>query len=156
VVAEQVDPNGPGARAGIAAGDRLVAVEGRQVSRVDQVTRQMYQRGAWFKINYSLVRGSIPLEANPSLSAYHRASDLWLRAIALVYLGIRLYVLFRRWTAPGSTHFYLFCLVSFVFNSFHFSTKLNAFDWTIYWGNVVANMLQPVLLLHFVLEFPEK
>src|SRR5262249_55525222 len=56
----------------------------------------------------------------------------------------------------GSTHFYIFCLVSFVFHSFHFSGKLNSFDWTIYWGNVLANMLQPVLLLHFVLEFPEK
>jgi two-component system, NtrC family, sensor kinase len=156
VVAERVESNGPGSRAGIVAGDHLVAVEGRPVNRVDQVTRQMYQRGAWFTIDYSLMRGSIPLEAKPSLIEYHRVSNDWLRMIALVYLGIGLYVLFRRWTAPGSTHFYVFCLVSFVFNAFHYTGKLNAFDWTIFWGNVAANMLQPVLLLHFVLEFPEK
>src|SRR5258708_12549590 len=66
------------------------------------------------------------------------------------------YVLFRRWTAPGSTRFYIFRLVSFVFHSFHFTGRLNSFDWTIYWGNVAANMLQPALLLHFVLTFPEE
>jgi two-component system, NtrC family, sensor kinase len=156
VVADGVATNGPGARAGILSGDRLTAVEGRPVSQVDQVTRQMYQRGAWFSITYSLLRGSIPLEVKPILGVYHRASDYWLRTIGLVYLAIGLYVLFRRWTAPGSTHFYIFCLVSFVSHSFHFTGKLNSFDWTIYWGNVAANMLQPVLLLHFVLEFPEK
>jgi len=156
IAADRVEANGPGARAGIEAGDRLVEVEGQPVSRVAELTRHMYQRGAWFDITYSLVRGSTPVEAKPILSVYHRASDDWLRLIALVYLGIGLYVLFRRWTAPGSTHFYIFCLVSFVFHSFHFTTKLNAFDWTIYWGNVAANMLQPVLLLHFVLEFPER
>ncbi|PYV69355.1 MAG: histidine kinase, partial [Acidobacteria bacterium] len=156
VVADRVASNGPGARAGVETGDRLVAVEGRPVSRVDQVTRQMYQRGAWFSISYSLVRGAIPLEVKPILGVYHRASDDWLRTIAVVYLGIGLYVLFRRWTAPGSSHFYLFCLVSFVSHSFHFTGKLNSFDWTIYWCNVAANILQPVLLLHFVLIFPEE
>ncbi|PYT07264.1 MAG: hypothetical protein DMF60_07490, partial [Acidobacteria bacterium] len=53
-------------------------------------------------------------------------------------------------------HFYIFCLVSFIFYSFKFSGKLNDFDWTIYWGNVVAWLLQPALFLHFVLTFPEK
>ena len=67
-----------------------------------------------------------------------------------------MYVLLRRWTAPSSTHFYIFCLVSFIFYSFHYTGKLNAFDWSIYWCNVVAWMLQPALFLHFVLTFPER
>src|SRR5207248_5654264 len=80
----------------------------------------------------------------------------WLRLIALIYLGIGVYVLLRRWTAPGSTHFYIFCLVSFVFYAFKYTGKFNQFDWTIYWGNVVAWLLQPALFLHFVLTFPEE
>ena len=76
--------------------------------------------------------------------------------IALIYLGIGLYVLLRRWTAVGSTHFYIFCLVSFIFYSFKYTGKFNDFDWTIYWGNVVAWLLQPALFLHFVLTFPER
>ncbi len=75
-----------------------------------------------------------------------------LRLIALVYLGIGVYVLLRRWTAPKAGHFYLFCLVSFIFYSFKFTGKLNQFDWTIYWSNVVAGMLQPAMFLHFVAE----
>ena len=79
-----------------------------------------------------------------------------LRLIALVYLGIGLYVLLRRWTAPKSTHFYVFCLVSFIFYSFHYTGKLNDFDWIVYWSNVVAWLLQPALFLHFSLTFPER
>ncbi len=85
-----------------------------------------------------------------------RSQYNWLRLIGLIYLGVGLYVLLRRWTAPGSTHFYIFCLVSFIFYTFHYTGKLNPFDWTIYWGNVVAWMLQPALFLHFVLTFPER
>ena len=85
-----------------------------------------------------------------------RSLNNWLRLIALIYLGIGLYVLLRRWTAPGSTHFYIFCLVSFIAYSFKYTGKLNDFDWVIYWGNIAAGVLQPALFLHFVLTFPEK
>ena len=156
VFADRVDPDGPGARAGIEPGDRLSAVNGTRVSHVDTLIRQMYGAGAWSKVRYSLQRGVVSIDAAPILVAQEHTFNVWLRLIGLIYLGIGLYVLFRRWTAPGSTHFYVFCLVSFVFCSFHFTGKLNAFDRTIYWGNIAANMLQPALLLHFVLTFPEK
>ncbi len=156
IIADQVEPNGPGARAGVQVGDRLLSVNGRPVTRIEALTRQMYSAGAWSKIDYMLARGSVSLQAAPILISQERTFNGWLRLIGLTYLGIGIYVLFRRWTAPGSTHFYIFCLVSFVFCSFHFTGKLNSFDWTIYWGNVAANMLQPALLLHFVLTFPEK
>src|SRR2546428_100471 len=156
VIVDQVEPNGPAGRSGIKAGDRLIAVDGHPVSRTETVIRQMYQDGAWSKITYSLMRGSTALEATPILTPTERSSNDWLRLIALVYLGIGLYVLFRRWTAPGSTHFYIFCLVSFVLYSFHYTGKLNEFDWTVYWGNVAAWLLQPALFLHFVLTFPER
>ena len=156
IVAERVDANGPAARSGIKQGDRLTAVDGHAVKGTDGVVRQMYQDGAWSKITYSVMRAGVSLDATPILVPRERASNDWLRLIALIYLGIGLYVLFRRWTAPGSTHFYIFCLVSFAFHAFHFTGKLNSFDWSIYWGNVAANMLQPALLLHFVLTFPEE
>src|SRR5206468_8026089 len=44
----------------------------------------------------------------------------------------------------------------FVFYAFKYTGKLNAFDWTIYWGNVSAWLLQPALFLHFALTFPEE
>src|SRR5260370_27403396 len=85
-----------------------------------------------------------------------RSMNDWLLLLALIYLGIGLYVLLRRWTAVGSTHFYIFCLVSFVFYSLHYTGKFNAFDWTVLWANEIAWLLQPALFLHFVLTFPER
>src|SRR5205085_11541176 len=67
-----------------------------------------------------------------------------------------IFVLLRRWTAPKSAHFYVFCLVSFIFYAFKYTGKLNAFDWTIHWGNVIAGLLQAALFLHFAVTFPER
>jgi PAS domain S-box-containing protein len=156
LVAARVEGDSPGSRAGIRPGDRLVAVDGSPVSRTSAVVQQLYHDGIWAKATYSLVRGAFPLDATVILVPAQRNASDWLRLVALVYLGIGLYVLFRRWTAPGSTHFYIFCLVSFVFYSFHYSGKLNTFDWAIYWGNAAAWLLQPALFLHFVLAFPEE
>ena len=77
-----------------------------------------------------------------------------MRVLGLLYLFIGLFIFVRRWNAPRAIHFYIFCLVSFVLYSFHYSGKLNSFDWIIYWANVVALLLQPAMLVHFALVFP--
>src|SRR5215467_3665599 len=156
IIADRVDPQGPGAHAGIKVGDRLTAVDGRAVKTTAALTGQLYYDRAWSKPTYTLERGAYTLEASPLLQPAQRPSNDWLRFIALIYLSIGLYVLFRRWTAPGSTHFYIFCVVSFAFYAFKYTGKLNSFDWTIYWGNVAAWLLQPALFLHFALKFPEE
>ena len=156
LIAERVDQDGPASRAGIKVGDQLTAVDQRPVNSVASLMRELYRVGAWSRATYSLVRQSVPVDVTIIPAPAERSQYNWLRLIGLIYLGIGLYVLLRRWTAPGSTHFYLFCLVSFVFYCFHYSGKLNAFDWTIYWGNVAALLLQPALFLHFVLTFPER
>src|SRR5215472_9374564 len=156
LVADRVEAMGPGDKSGIRPGDRLTAVNRHSVSDMAGLTREMYRAGAWSKTTYSLVRDSVPLDSKVLLTPADRSLNNWLRLIGLIYLGIGVYVLLRRWTAPGSTHFYIFCLVSFVAYSFKYTGKLNDFDWTIYWSNIIAWVLQPALFLHFVLTFPEK
>jgi two-component system, NtrC family, sensor kinase len=156
LVADRVEPGGPGAKGGIKPGDQLISVNGQEVNTTPGLERQLYMIGVWSKAAYSLVRESVSLDANVILIPADRSLNDWLRLIALIYLGIGVYVLLRRWTAPGSTHFYVFCLVSFIAYSFKYTGKLNDFDWTIYWSNIVAWILQPALFLHFVLTFPEK
>src|SRR5580658_7126929 len=156
LIADRVDANGPGSRAGIKPGDQLVSVNGEDISNTPGLVRQLYRTGVWSKATYSLSRDSVTLDSSVILAPADRSLNDWLRLIALIYLGIGIYVLLRRWTAPGSTHFYIFCLVSFIAYSFKYTGKLNEFDWAVYWCNIVAWMLQPALFLHFVLTFPEK
>jgi two-component system, NtrC family, sensor kinase len=156
LVADRVDPHGQGAQAGIKPGDQLVSVNGQEIKNTSGLERQLYGTGVWHNASYSLIRGAVPLDSKVLLTPADRSPNDWLRVIALIYLGIGVYVLLRRWTAPGSTHFYIFCLVSFIAYSFKYTGKLNDFDWTVYWSNIVAWVLQPALFLHFVLVFPEK
>ena len=132
LVADHVDEDGPGAKAGVKVGDELAAVNQAGVRRIPELVRQQYRTGVYSKATYSLVRNSIPVDTQLVLVPAERSLNPGLRLIGLIYLGIGLYVLLRRWTAPKSTHFYLFCLVSFVFYSFKYTGKLNEFDWIIY------------------------
>ena len=156
LIADEVELEGPGAKAGIKPGDQLVAVNGQDVKNTSDLERQLYHSGVYSKATYSLVRDGVTLDSNVILEPADRSLNNWLRLIALIYLGIGLYVLLRRWTAPGSTHFYVFCVVSFIAYSFKYTGKLDPFDWEVYWSNVVAWVLQPALFLHFVLTFPER
>jgi two-component system NtrC family sensor kinase len=155
LVAGRVETQGPGEQAGIKVGDVLTAVEHQETSGTPALMRQIYRKGVWAKATYSLLRGGIPLDTMVVLAPADRSANDWLRFIALIYLGIGMYILLRRWTAPGSLHFYIFCLVSFIYYAFKYTGKLNGFDWTVLGSNVVAGLLQPALFLHFALVFPE-
>ncbi|HJX82748.1 MAG TPA: PDZ domain-containing protein, partial [Candidatus Angelobacter sp.] len=156
ILAQRLTPGGPGERAGFKVGDKLLAVEGHPVSTVAEKNRRLASGfGPYTAPTYKLDRGGVPIDALVILDKADTSLHFPLRLIALVYLGIGFYVLFRRWTAPKSTHFYLFCLISFVFYSFHYIGKWNTFDSIIYWSNEVAWLLQPAIFLHFALTFPE-
>jgi two-component system NtrC family sensor kinase len=154
--AQRVLKDGAGERAGIKAGDLLVAANSVPTPRVPSLVRQWSTAGVWGRMDYHLIRSGVPIRASVILAEADRSQDQGLRLIALVYLSIGLYVLFRRWTAPRATHFYVFCLASFVLYSFNYTGKFNTFDWTIYWGRILAEALQPALFLHFALAFPEE
>jgi two-component system NtrC family sensor kinase len=155
LVADRVQNEGPGQRGGIKLGDLLVAINDHSTKTIADITRNLYRAGVWTKATYTLARNGVQLEVPVIIGPADRSFWAGLRLIALVYLGIGIYVLFRRWTAPKSTHFYIFCLVSAVFYAFHYTGKLNLFDSIILWGNIAAGILQAALFLHFSLTFPE-
>ncbi|HLY65910.1 MAG TPA: PDZ domain-containing protein, partial [Chloroflexota bacterium] len=156
--AARVPANSPGERAGVKPGDLLVAANSQPVPRWGALVRQMWRTRAYNVIHYTLVRDGVRLVDVPvALDIQDNSLNQGFRLIALAYLGIGLYVLLRRWTAPHSTHFYIFCLVSFVLYSFWYTGKQNTFDDLVYWSKIGANALQPALFLHFALAFaPER
>ncbi len=158
VTAWLVAPGSPAEGAGIRPGDVLRALNGAPIQRATQATKRLWRIGVWTEAHYKLVRAGQEFETTLITVPAYKPSSLenYLRVVGLLYLFIGLFIFLRRWTAARAVHFYLFCLASFVFYTFHYSGKLNSFDWTIYWGNVVALLLQPALLVHFALVFPER
>lgn len=149
----------PASRAGIRAGDVLTAVNEAPTPRLAAAERAISQSGVWSHATYSLLRpgahghGPAPLDIGVYLEPADRTDFQVSRVIALVYLAIGLYVLFRRWTAPQSTHFFVFCLTSYILYAFRYTGVLDGLDLTILVGNVIARALQPALFLHFALSF---
>ncbi len=158
LVAERVLPDSPGQRAGIQPNDLLTAVNDDPTTHLADLDRELYRTEVYGKANYAITRDNIPLDTPVVVipEPPDRSVQEALRLIGLIYLAIGVYVLFRRWTAPRATHFYLFCLVSFALNSLKYTGKLDALDWTVFWLNVLAESLQPALFLHFALSFPEE
>ncbi|CAN5649498.1 hypothetical protein BH10ACI4_BH10ACI4_03080 [soil metagenome] len=162
---ERVPTDSPAQRAGVKPGDILQAINERPTPRQAPYEREMFRNGIWtHPATYSIFRPNArtsdpndgtKLDIQVILEPKDRSTNPVMRLIALVYLCIGIYVLFRRWTAPKSTHFYIFCLVSFVLYAFKFTGALDNLDWTIYWGNVAASALQPALFLHFAVSFSD-
>jgi len=138
------------------------------VTRSADLERALYRTGSYFKIYYRISREGIspgrPAELLVEVipEPLDRSLALGLRLIGLVYLAIGIYVLFRRWTAPRATHFFIFCLVSFALYALKYTGALDAtghwdkLDQCVFWFNVLAESLQPALFLHFALSFPEE
>jgi PAS domain S-box-containing protein len=162
--ADKVPAFSPGDRAGIRVGDVLEAINGEPTMRLASQVRAMYRNGLYeHAATYEIVRPTPGRGAQSAatfpvqvfLEPADRSTDQGSRLIALVYLLIGLYVLFRRWTAPKSMHFYVFCLVSFVLYAFRSTGEPGLFDLVIRWGNLLATMLQPALFLHFAVSFSD-
>src|ERR1700746_3153474 len=52
IVADRVDPNGPGAGGEINPGDILIAIDGRETATIAVVTSELYHDGVWTKATY--------------------------------------------------------------------------------------------------------
>src|ERR1700732_1845842 len=156
IQASRIAPNSPAPRAGIRPGDVLLTINTAKVTRAAEVARRLDRAGPWTQVRYKLSRGGEEFET-PLLTAPAEkplATENYLRIVGLLYLFIGLFIFIRRWNAPRAVHFYIFCLVSFILWSFHYSGKLDTFDWEVYWAEVVARLLAPALLLPFALVFP--
>jgi len=156
IVAWMVAKDGPGARAGIRERDALISIDGKTLDNAVDATRVIFQSGVWSRVTYELARQGEKFQTAVIISPQTNSESLryYLLLVGLLYLFIGAFILIRRWTAPKSLHFYFFCLASFVLYTFSYSGKLNLFDWTIYWLNVTALILQPALFIHFCLDFP--
>ena len=157
VEARLIFADGPAVKAGILRGDVLRAINGREVRNDRQVTQILYELGVWSKATYTLQRRGTIFDAEVVVGPQPERvlrQQTYLEIIGLLYFLVGIFVLLKRSRAPHALHFYFVCLTSFVLYVFHFTGKLNEFDWTIFWFETGAYMFLPPLFLHFCLEFP--
>jgi len=158
VVAWHVSPNSPAASAGLRTDDRILAINDVPVHSPIDVTKRLWRIGLWSIAHYKIERAGKQFEAQLVIQPAARPASIenYLSVVGMLYLFIGLFIFARRWNATRAVHFYIFCLVSFVLYTFQYTGKLTPFDWEIYWSAIVARLLQPALLLHFALVFPER
>src|SRR5271169_1085106 len=156
IEAWRVAPDSPASVAGIRPGDLLLAIDDVQIPNEKHAAERLFRAGLWTQLRYKLSRNGEEFETRLITAPAQKplAVENYERVVGLLYLFIGLFIFIRRWNAPRAVHFYVFCLVSFILYSFHYSGKLDAFDLEVYWSGVVAQMLAPTLLLHFALVFP--
>jgi two-component system NtrC family sensor kinase len=153
-----VAPNSPGERAGIKSGDVLVTIDGQPVGRAVDVVKRLWSLGIWSQAHYQIRRQNQSFDTSLITAPAPKPLSIenYLRVVGLLYLFIGLFIFVRRWNAARAVHFYMFCLASFVLCSFHYTGKLNSFDWEVYWAKTAALLAAPALLVHFALVFPER
>lgn len=157
VVAKSVPPKSLAATKGIQAGDYLISINGEPIHKAIDVTKILTGIMAWDFADYRLSRNGVEVPI-PKMIVSEVPMDryiLYQGLVGLTYLTIGLFVYFRRGSAQRAQHFYILCLASFVFLTFHFTGKLNTFDQIILYGNLAAGLLAPTVFLHFCLIFPE-
>jgi len=158
VEALHVAPGSPAANAGIRTGDTLLKIAGTPIQKATDVSRALVRLGSWNKAAYRLRRNGVEFETTLVVGQSHRdyPALYYQYIVGLAYLGIGLFVFFRRGSAPKAVHFYVLCLASFVLTTFHYTGKLNNFDKVMYFGNVAAGLFAPTIFVHFCLAFPER
>jgi len=158
VVAWHVSPNSPAANAGLRTGDRILVINDVLIHSPIDVTKRLWRIGLWSIAHYQIERSGKKFEAQLVVQPTERPASIenYLTFVGWLYLFIGFFIFARRWNATRAVHFYIFCLASFVLYAFQYTGKLTPFDWEIYWAAIVARLLQPALLLHFALVFPER
>ncbi len=156
VRALHVDQGSPASKVFIRPGDRLISIAGRQIDGASDVMDVLSKIPSYLSTEYVTQRDGVDVTAKlivgervPEASLYYQY------LVGVAYLGIGLFVYLRRGNAAKALLFYVLCLTSFIYSTFHYTGKLNGFDQVIYYGNVLAGLLAPTLFLHFCLTFPE-
>jgi len=145
---------GPGDKAGIKVGDRLLAINNQpQDCQYQAETASLGRRVV--QATYELERHGVKVEASLVILAPVDSASLHLgpRLIALIYLGIGFYVLFA--AGRRRNHPFLCFLPGFFRTVLVHYTGSSTFDSIILWSNVVAGLTPGAFFLHFALTFPE-
>src|SRR5262245_39774043 len=155
--AADVARDGPAASAGIRVGDALSAINGRNIANLGQYFSLLDESGVSALAVYRVQSpGAEPRDVTVQIGGRQllAGKDAVRILLALLHLGIGLFVALRAGGSRRSFHFFLICLAAFVAFLYSYTPRLGGLDLTVYWLSVAAFLLLPALFLHFCLRFP--
>jgi PAS domain S-box-containing protein len=159
VVAAEVAPGTAAERAGIKQGDILLTIDSREVLDVSDVVNILHASKAGQPLQYLVARENTrqqpTIEVAPIPSG-PRGIYFALAAVGMFSLLVGASVRLRRPDHQATLHFFWLTVAFFGVMAFSFTGKLDALDWTFYWGDLTAQLLLPPLFVHFALVFPDR
>jgi two-component system, NtrC family, sensor kinase len=159
IVAGEIAADGPGAQAGVAAGDLLLAINGKRIETPHDVIDILHASPHGRQLGYTVLRHGqqgirqLTLQGVPD---GHRALYFVQATVAIFTLLVGCAVRLRRVNDQASLHFFWLTVAFFGVLGFSFSGRFDRLDWIFYWADIVAMLLLPPLFAHFALVFPER
>ena len=136
VVAARVAPSGTAARAGVRAGDILLAVGDEEVRHASDIESALGRRQDGERVRYQLLRATEKRALELTLRPLPRGNVnlfYYLSLVGFFSLAVGTIVMVRRPTDRNTLHFYAICLLFFLLYSTSFTGRLNLLDWTFFW-----------------------
>ncbi|HSC28928.1 MAG TPA: ATP-binding protein [Vicinamibacterales bacterium] len=159
IVASEVAAGSPAARAGMAPGDVLHAIEGRPVFSPADVVAVLHGAVQGDTLTYTVTRERTPrlitFEVAP-MPGGPRGLYYALAAVGIFSLLVGASVRLRRPENQATLHFFWLTVAFFGVLAFSFNGRLDLLDQIFYWGDVTAMLVFPPLFMHFALVFPER
>ena len=159
VVAREIAPGTAAERAGIERGDVVLAIDGKEIVAVEDVVGALHASKAGARLRYTILRQRARQQADVDVSPVPSSPlglYLALAAVGIFSLLVGASVRLRRPDHQATLHFFWLTVAFFGVMAFSFTGKLDALDWTFYWGDLTSQLLLPGLFLHFALVFPDR
>ncbi len=159
VVAAEVATGSAADRAGLRAGDVLLAVDGLPVEGRHEVLQVQQGAEAGERHTYTLLRLDSREIAEVTLAPIPSGAGALYYAFAAVGIFTLLVgtaVRVRRPLDQATLHFFWLSVAFFGAFTFSFSGRFDRVDWFFYWADEIGVLLLPPLFLHFALVFPER
>lgn len=159
VIAREVDPRSTAARAGVLPGDVLLAIDGREVTRVADVVGTLHASGDGQTLAYLIQRQSAerPIAVPLQPMALVRAGLYYsIALVGIVAIVVGASVRLRRPNDPATQHFFWLTVSFFGVLAFTPSGWYDRLDYFFDWADLIARLALPPLFLHFAYVFPER